>query len=64
MVNHEEYCNCAGFGTITSGYEDDYGYWDVCLNCDKRIEGGYHSYNHYDGEDHEEFWGPNGDIID
>lgn len=57
-----EFCNCEK--TIyTTGFENDWGYWDVCANCGKRIEDGYHSYNHYDGEDHEEFWTADGDII-
>ena len=64
MLKNTEYCNCASQGPVTSGYEDDFGYWDVCMRCGKRIEGGYHQYNHYDGEDHEEFWEPNGDIVD
>ncbi len=58
------YCNCGLHVSITTGFEDDWGYWDVCTNCGKRIEDGYHFYNHYDGEDHEEFWGPDGDIKD
>ncbi len=45
-------------------YDDEFGYWDVCVDCGKKIENGYHYYNHYDGEDHEVFWGPNGDILD
>ena len=65
MEKNKEYCNCGGrVSAITSGYEDDFGYWDVCVICKKKIEDGYHYYNHYDGEDHETFWGPNGDIID
>lgn len=64
MTRNNEYCNCLRCKAITSGYEDDFGYWDVCLGCGKKIEDGHHFYNHYDGEDHEVFWGLNGDIID
>lgn len=64
ILEKYEYCNCGAHTSITSGFEDDWGYWDVCTNCGKRIEDGHHFYNHYDGEDHEEFWGPNGEIID
>lgn len=49
MIN--DYCKCKGRTSITIGYEDDFGYWDVCTNCGKKIEGGYHHYNHYDGAD-------------
>lgn len=57
-----EYCQCGIRTAVTSGFEDDFGYWDVCTNCGMRLENGHHFYNHYDGKDHEEFLGPNGDI--
>lgn len=65
-MKHEkyQYCTCGTCSSITAGFEDDWGYWDVCTSCGKRIDGGHHFYNHYDGEDHEEFWGPDGDMID
>ncbi len=56
------YCSCSEKPTVTTGYEDDWGYWDVCVNCGKRLVDGYHFYNHYDGEDHESFWTMDGDI--
>lgn len=56
-----EYCSCGGT-LVTSGFEDDFGYWDVCANCGKRKQNGHHFYNHYDGEDHEFFYGPGGQI--
>jgi len=59
-----EFCRCGNRTSITTGYDDDWGYWDVCVDCCKRIEDGYHYYNHYDGEDHEVFMDINGDIID
>lgn len=50
----EGFCTCTSKEPITSGYEDDWGYWDVCTQCGKRIEDGYHFYNHSDGEDHDD----------
>lgn len=64
MIENNRFCNCTGSKTITSGYGDDFGYWDVCVKCGRIIEDGYHFYDHYDGDDHEYFWGSNGDIID
>ena len=61
---NNDYCKCEQISCITVGFEDDWGYWDVCTNCGKRLENGHHYYNHYDGEDHEAFWGLNGDICD
>lgn len=25
-----KYCNCKNSSSITIGFEDDFGYWDVC----------------------------------
>lgn len=36
------------------GDDNGLGYWDVCCNCEKRLETRYHYYNHYDGEDHDD----------
>ena len=36
---NQGYCKCKECSQITSGYEDDWGYWDVCAKCGKRIEG-------------------------
>ena len=33
---------------------DEWGYWDVCCTCGKPLEDGFHYYNHYDGEDHDD----------
>lgn len=31
------------------------GFWfDICCACGKRLEEGFHYYNHYDGEDHDD----------
>ena len=50
----EKYCKCGSVPCMTSGYDDGFGYWDVCAECGKKIEDGYHYYNHYDGEDHDD----------
>ena len=55
----EGFCTCVDCMGITSGYEDSFGFWDVCIKCGKRIEDGYHYYNHFDGEDHIDY-----DMID
>ena len=39
---------------MNTGFEDDFGYWVVCTKCRRKLEGGHHYYNHYDGEDHED----------
>lgn len=56
MVNKEnDFCTCKKWPeAFTTGFDDDFGYWDVCCRCGKKIEDGYHYYNHYDGEDHDE----------
>lgn len=64
MAYGNKYCNCKSRSAVTSGYDDGFGYWDICVYCGKKIEDGYHYYNHYDGEDHEMFLGANGDYID
>ena len=56
-----DYCKCRST-SFTTGFENDWGYWDVCTKCGKRIEDGLHMFNHYDGQDHEEFWTRDGDI--
>ncbi len=49
-----DYCQCKYPKGTTTGFEDEFGYWDVCTECGKRIEEGYHYSNHYDGEDHDD----------
>lgn len=52
-MNTEEYCTCGCPKGVTSDTESaEWGYWDICCNCGKRIKDGFHYYNHYDGEDH------------
>lgn len=50
---NNDYCKCKHIKSITTE-EGDFGYWDVCCQCGKRIENGLHYYNHYDGEDHDD----------
>jgi hypothetical protein len=47
------YCRCQGRPPITSELEE-FGYWDICCSCGKPLEDGFHYYNHYDGEDHDD----------
>ena len=47
------YCKCQQHRSITSEIEE-WGYWDVCCVCGKPLEDGFHYYNHYDGEDHDD----------
>ena len=56
VTNQTEYCTCQRCRSVTAGYEDDFGYWDVCFSCGKKLEAGHHYYNHYDGEDHDDLW--------
>lgn len=58
-----EYCKCSNIKSVTAGFADELGFWDVCCTCGKRIEGGHHYYNHYDGKDHIEYWTLDGDIV-
>lgn len=55
LKKDNDYCKC---GIVTSMYSDtessDFGYWDMCGTCNKKIEDGFHYYNHYDGEDHDD----------
>lgn len=50
---NNDYCKCKHIKSITTE-EEDFGYWDVCCQCGKRIENGFHYYNHHDGEDHDD----------
>ena len=52
-VENNGYCKCTHITSITSE-DEDWGYWDVCCECGKPIENGFHYYNHYDGEDHDD----------
>lgn len=48
-----DYCKCENVKSITTK-ECEFGYWEICCQCGKRIEDGFHYYNHYDGEDHDD----------
>lgn len=52
----EEYCQCGELskGVYTQGDANGFGYWEFCLKCGKKIEDGFHYYNHYDGADHDD----------
>ena len=52
-LKKEDYCRCSSRASITS-YPDEFGYWDICCDCGKPLEDGFHYYNHYDGEDHDD----------
>lgn len=49
----KEFCKCKSCTSVTSE-PGEFGYWDICCNCGKPLEDGYHYYNHYDGEDHDD----------
>lgn len=50
-----EYCTCSGRSSVYADTEsNDFGYWLVCSDCNKKIEGEFHEYDHYDGEDHDD----------
>lgn len=53
MSEEMDFCKCENITEITSQL-DEFGYWDVCCNCGKPVEDGFHYYNHYDGEDHDD----------
>ena len=50
-----EFCTCDNIIGIYSDIQSSsFGYWYICINCDKKIEDGFHYYNHYDGEDYDD----------
>ena len=54
-MKKNEYCTCNGRSSVYSDTEsNEFGYWLVCNNCNKKIEDEFHYYNHYDGEDHDD----------
>lgn len=52
-VKDADYCRCEHHSAIIT-QEEEFGYWDVCCNCGKPLEDGFHYFNHYDSEDHDE----------
>lgn len=50
-----EFCTCGNItGTCSDTKSSSLGYWDICANCNKKIEDEFHYYNHYDGQDHDD----------
>mgnify|MGYP002562591201 FL=1 len=47
------YCKCKQRQSITIETKE-FGYWYICTACGKPLEDGFHYYNHYDGEDHDD----------
>ncbi len=55
FFDNSEFCSCKKLRSITSDTESsEFGYWDTCCICGKHLEDGFHYYNHYDGEDHDD----------
>ncbi len=52
-LRKDDYCQCKQ-RKVVSSFEEEHGYWDICCDCGKPIEDGFHYYNHYDGEDHDD----------
>nr|WP_242828872.1 hypothetical protein [[Eubacterium] cellulosolvens] len=45
MKKEDQYCQCTESTAISTGYEDEFGYWQVCSKCGKKIEGEHHYYH-------------------
>lgn len=55
VIKESEYCSCERDAGIYSNTDiDEFGYWDMCSKCNKKIEDGFHYYNHFDGQDHDD----------
>ena len=37
MKYHDGFCTCSNSSSVTTGFEDDFGYWDVCCDCGRKI---------------------------
>ena len=35
-MERNDYCKCKELKSVTTGFEDDFGYWDVCCECGKK----------------------------
>lgn len=53
MYKERMFCECISSCSITT-HTGEWGYYDVCCECGKPLEDGFHYYNHYDGEDHDD----------
>ena len=50
-----KFCVCKKLRSVTTDTESsEFGYWDTCCLCGKHLEDGFHYYNHFDGEDHDD----------
>jgi hypothetical protein len=58
-----QYCECHGTYPVTD-VQGEFGYILICTKCKKPLKDSYTTFNHFDGEDHEMFWGAGGQIID
>lgn len=55
IIKENDYCTCKAHSSIYADTSlSDFGYWDMCSDCNKRIKDGFHYYDHYDGEDHDD----------
>lgn len=43
-----DYCQCSGNLGTKVGYEDEFGYWDVCCRCGRKLEDGHHYWDEPD----------------
>lgn len=35
-MNNDDFCTCSRSEGITSGYEDDWGFWDIFVSCGRK----------------------------
>lgn len=50
-----DYCECEERTGVYANTElDEFGYWYMCNTCNKKVEDGFHYYNHFEGEDHDD----------
>lgn len=51
-MEQEKFCQCENRVIYT--INEEWGYQEICNKCGLKIEDGFHYYNHYDGEDHDD----------
>lgn len=50
-----EFCICDNItGTYSDTKSSNFGYQDICANCNKKIEDVFRYYNHYDSQYHDD----------
>lgn len=55
MDRQKGFCECENStGSWADVESSEWGYWDICCDCGKRYDDGFHYYNHYDGADHDD----------